>query len=367
MIAKMLSDIGKFANGDFSPLKDPQSFSINGRNPFSGRHVDPSKDVAAVPKQAPSLSPSIGSRERDNVIADLVRREAQIRSRLDEARRNDDQKAIERLTRRLEENTEELRRNREATVEKQSFDGSGGNLGGLVHNAVYGGGAAFSPPSIPRYKKGSNGFGRPRGKNELPALSDDPFLNLIGRAEGTDKGRGYNETLGYGAFTGGPQNLVGMTLDQIDKLQTQMLRNPRNRFNSSAVGRYQIVRTTLRRLRQQLGLKGDELYDEAMQDRLARRLYQQRGNNPAGLRNEWEGLRRVPGDEISRSYAESIRRSSDALVRRQRDRQTVEGNARLRIDLNGFPRGTRATPQADGMFREIELNRGRTMAEGVDI
>jgi hypothetical protein len=104
-----------------------------------------------------------------------------------------------------------------------------------------------------------------------------------------------------------------------------------------------------------------------MQDRLARRLYQQRGNNPAGLRNEWEGLRRVPGDEISRSYAESLRRSSDAMARRQHDRQTVEGNARLRIDLNGFPRGTRVTPQADGMFKEIEMNRGREMAEGVDI
>src|SRR5690606_10771398 len=117
--------------------------------------------------------------------------------------------------------------------------------------------------------------------------------------------------------------------------------------------------TTLRRLRQQLGLKGDELYDEGLQDRLARRLYQQRGNNPSGLRNEWEGLRRVPESVISRSYADSIRRSSDVMARRNRERQTVEGNAKLRIDLNGFPRGTRVTPQADGMFKEIELNRGR--------
>lgn len=26
-----------------------------------------------------------------------------------------------------------------------------------------------------------------------------PLLDLIGKSEGTDKGRGYNETLGYGA------------------------------------------------------------------------------------------------------------------------------------------------------------------------
>src|SRR5690606_37183057 len=49
------------------------------------------------------------------------------------------------------------------------------------------------------------------------------MLDLIGYAEGTDKGRGYNETLGYGAYTGGDKNLVLMTLDQIDAMQTGML------------------------------------------------------------------------------------------------------------------------------------------------
>ena len=67
--------------------------------------------------------------------------------------------------------------------------------------------------------------------------------------ERTDKGRGYNGTLAYGAFTGGDVNLVGMSLSQIDGLQTKMLANPKNKLNSSAVGRYQIVRTTLRSIR----------------------------------------------------------------------------------------------------------------------
>lgn len=44
-------------------------------------------------------------------------------------------------------------------------------------------------------------------------------------------------------------NLVGMSLSQIDGLQTKMLANPKNKLNSSAVGRYQIVRTTLRSIR----------------------------------------------------------------------------------------------------------------------
>jgi len=42
----------------------------------------------------------------------------------------------------------------------------------------------------------------------IPAASDKyhvyrPMLDLIGFAEGTDRKRGYNETLAYGAYTGG--------------------------------------------------------------------------------------------------------------------------------------------------------------------
>lgn len=104
-----------------------------------------------------------------------------------------------------------------------------------------------------------------------------PMLDLIGHAEGTDKGRGYNETLAYGKFTGGDVDLVSMTLDQIDQLQTAMLRHPANDMNSSAIGRNQIVRTTLREIRETLGLTGSELYDEAMQDRLGCFLLGKRG------------------------------------------------------------------------------------------
>ncbi|MCV3766470.1 hypothetical protein [Rhizobium sp. TRM95796] len=131
----------------------------------------------------------------------------------------------------------------------------------------------------------------------------DNILDLIGAAEGTDRGRGYNETLGYGAYTGGAVNLTGMTLDQVRALQTQMLANPANTFNSSAVGRFQITRTTLDSLRDELGLSGDRLFDQATQDELARALLRRRGNDPAALRNEWEGLRRVDDSTIRNAYA----------------------------------------------------------------
>lgn len=104
-----------------------------------------------------------------------------------------------------------------------------------------------------------------------------PLLDLIGFTEGTDKGDGYDETLNYGKYTGGDVDLVHMTLDEVDRLQTGMLRHPKNYLNSSAVGRYQIVRTTLRDIKQKLKLTGDEHFDAEMQDRMGCFLLGKRG------------------------------------------------------------------------------------------
>jgi muramidase (phage lysozyme) len=134
-----------------------------------------------------------------------------------------------------------------------------------------------------------------------------PLLDLIGNTEGTDRRNGYNETLGYGKFTGGDVQLTGMTLDQIDQLQTKMLSHPDNSWNSSALGRYQIIRTTMRGLRKELGLPGDELFDESMQDRLAMHLLERRGLSQwkagslsdeqfmRGLSAEWASLPQASG------------------------------------------------------------------------
>ena len=96
-----------------------------------------------------------------------------------------------------------------------------------------------------------------------------PFLNLLGKSEGTDKGDGYNETLGYGAYTGGNVILTEMTLKQIDLLQTKMLDHPDNHWNSSAIGRYQIVRKTLRIIKSKLNILDTAKFDTDMQDRMA--------------------------------------------------------------------------------------------------
>lgn len=104
-----------------------------------------------------------------------------------------------------------------------------------------------------------------------------PLLDLIGYTEGTDEKRGYNETLAYGAYTGGDVDLVSMTLAQIDDLQTKMLAHPKNKWNSSAIGRYQIVRTTLRTIKSTLKLSDSLKFDRDMQDRCACYLLGLRG------------------------------------------------------------------------------------------
>jgi muramidase (phage lysozyme) len=168
------------------------------------------------------------------------------------------------------------------------------------------------------------------------------MLDLIGAAEGTDRGRGYNETLDYGRWTGGAVNLTSMTLDQVRALQNQMLANPANRAlygngqGSSALGRYQITGRTLESLIQELGLPRDRLFDEATQDELARALLRRRGNDVAGLRNEWEGLRRVDEGTIRNAYdgTPTAAQQLDPSPAQQRQTELLKQQADARRDLN---------------------------------
>lgn len=133
------------------------------------------------------------------------------------------------------------------------------------------------------------------------AAADNGILDLIARAEGTDGPgrRNYNETLGYGKFTGGNVDLINMTLREVLELQRRMLAHPDNDFNSSAVGRYQIVGSTLGGkgfdgsggLIRNLGLSLDEQFTPELQDRLALELIRENGGNAQAVRGQWEGFK----------------------------------------------------------------------------
>lgn len=227
----------------------------------------------------------------------------------------------------------------------------GGGGGARLWNAAYRPGGRQA--AWPRANGIGAGDAAPRASRSGVSYPGMGMLDLIASAEGT--GDNYNETLGYGRFTGGKVNLTGMTLDQIDALQTKMLQHPGNSFNSSAVGRYQFVRTRLRDLRKRFNLPGSALFSKEMQDALARASLAERGHSVESLRGEWEGLRRVPAADLRAA----MRRHRQ---HKQQARQTVHGSASVDIRFpNGVPAGTKVGAKAKGLFRAVNLDTGRSM------
>ncbi|WP_296085414.1 phage tail tape measure protein [uncultured Agrobacterium sp.] len=179
----------------------------------------------------------------------------------------------------------------------------------------------------------------------------DNILDLIASVE---SGGDYNATLDNGRWTGGAQNLTGMTLNQVRDLQRQMLANPANRAlygdgkGSSALGRYQITGATLEGLIKELGLSGDRLYDQDTQDELARALLRRRGSDPSALRQEWTGLKRVDDGTIRNAYngtptaaqplapTDSEKAKTDLIKQQDAARKSLNQSVQEGLDLARF-------------------------------
>jgi muramidase (phage lysozyme) len=132
------------------------------------------------------------------------------------------------------------------------------------------------------------------------SLIEDALLEVIASHE---SGGDYN--IAYG---GRRANFTEMTIDEV--LQWQADNNPPG-LGTAAAGKYQIIRGTLRDLKEKMDLSGDELFDEAMQDKMAVTLMNRRGfeeflngqlSTEAFMRNlskEWASL---PKDMDGSSY-----------------------------------------------------------------
>jgi len=134
------------------------------------------------------------------------------------------------------------------------------------------------------------GAGASSGGMDLGLSPLSGVLDSIARAEGTFK-TGYNTSLGNGAFLPGgkEQNLVGMSLTEVLSLGDYMLHNKNNRYNSSALGRYQIVGTTLRAAAAALGMDlNTTKFDATTQDKLAMWIIKKQGLGA------WEGFKSHP-------------------------------------------------------------------------
>ena len=133
-----------------------------------------------------------------------------------------------------------------------------------------------------------------------------PLLDVIAKAE--SKGN-------YNAYFGNPGNssvdFTKMSIAQVLEWQADFVRQGNA---SSAVGKYQIINTTLVGLVRQLGLNTSQPFDKQTQDNLAIALLERRGAEDyinkevtsqefaSNLAKEWAGLPKVIGENPDKSY-----------------------------------------------------------------
>jgi muramidase (phage lysozyme) len=130
--------------------------------------------------------------------------------------------------------------------------------------------------------------------------SDNALLELIGQKEANG-----NYNLAYG---GKQVNFTDMSINEVLRWQDNYVAGG---SPSSAAGKYQFIRGTLRSLKSELGLSGEEKFSPEMQDKLAEALLERRGYSDYlegnisedkfmnNLSKEWASL---PKDGSGRSY-----------------------------------------------------------------
>jgi muramidase (phage lysozyme) len=133
-----------------------------------------------------------------------------------------------------------------------------------------------------------------------------PLLDLVASVE--SKG---NYNAHFGNATNSNIDFTNMTIHEVLKWQSNFV--SQGNF-SSAVGRYQIVNTTLSGLVRQLGLSVDQKFNSDTQDALAIALIERRGAEQyvneeitkeqfaANLAMEWAALPKNSGDNPNDSY-----------------------------------------------------------------
>ena len=133
-----------------------------------------------------------------------------------------------------------------------------------------------------------------------------PLLSLIAKGESSGN---YNAYFGHGSNTS--IDFTKMSIADVQKWQAKYVQQG---SASSAVGKYQIVDTTLSGLVQRLGIDTKQKFDQRMQDKLAIALIERRGVNDyinneltanqfaANLAKEWASLPRIIGGNPSDSY-----------------------------------------------------------------
>ena len=142
--------------------------------------------------------------------------------------------------------------------------------------------------------------------SHVDPTSYEPLLDLIAKAESRGN---------YNAYFGNASNtsidFTSMTIAEVLNWQAEYIKNG---SPSSAVGRYQILNTTLSGLINQYNIDKSQRYDKKMQDDLAVKLLERRGSIAyvnkditqkefaANIAKEWASLPKVVGENPEKSY-----------------------------------------------------------------
>ena len=154
-----------------------------------------------------------------------------------------------------------------------------------------------------------------------PSRKGNEILDLIGKLESSDN---------YNVLVGGDEApLTKMTIKEVQNLQKEMYDRG---SPSTAIGRYQFLQGTLKEEIKKLGIDENELFDEKMQDKLARSRMEYRGFDKykAGkmstetlirnLSDEWAAL---PRDTSNKSSHDGVL-DNKALTKFQTFKKLIE-------------------------------------------
>ena len=141
------------------------------------------------------------------------------------------------------------------------------------------------------------------------------LLDFIAQTEVGSTGRASYDVI-YGHNQGKlPKAITSMTLGQLIDAQASFTK----RFKSSASGRYQFMRATLQGLAQELGLRGTQVFDPDLQDRLGYHLLIRRGYNQfiAGTISRTEFGKRLAQEWASFPVLAAVKGAHRQLTRGQ--------------------------------------------------
>lgn len=133
-------------------------------------------------------------------------------------------------------------------------------------------------------------------------LKSDPTLSKVLAAIDEKEGKGDYNKLFNNSETSEFSNvkITNMTINELLEFTTpsgdygQYVKNTRPDKEmgvSTPLGRYQIVGSTLKNLRDKLGLTGNEVFDQELQDAMFLYLYEYRKQTGQNFADEWQGLR----------------------------------------------------------------------------